>query len=446
MKRLLTATGDVETKDIMYTLLMALPAAVDSLLYVPGVEQIFKTSDIPVNAARFLRENVTYREDGLTHQTIQLPNALFASGFGDCKSFSLFIAAVLTKAGIKNGFRFAAYQPGEFTHVYNFYIDNSNKVVYLDACIPNLQESNKAIKVENMEVSIIGRTPIAHKSSTKISGIGNIVTEIGMFPVRRALRTLIAINFRGFATAFQNAIDNGLGGIVDAWWVQYGGEPDKLRQSISAGRALQPLLGGGAAFDAAVAQDYAELLSTQERLTELLVNARLLGATEAELPSGPWNLSNPQQFNLLAQALNRFYSRIGITAANMINVALIRENVLPERPFIPVPGSGPGRTPVIGTDPVTATTGGVSVATVVGTALPLLILLPGLFRQIGVPEGQFLETLDNAAGYAGGLLPPNTPISPGPQDGPQNGLSNLFTLPNILIFGGLFYLLTRKKR
>jgi hypothetical protein len=439
MKRLLTATGDVETKDIMYTLLMALPAAVDSLLYVPGVEQIFKTSNIPVNAARFLRNNVTYREDGLTHQTIQLPNALFASGFGDCKSFTLFIAAVLTKAGIKNGFRFAAYQPGEFTHVYNFYVDNSKNVVYLDACLPNLIESNRAVKVENMEVSIIGRTPIAHKASTKISGVGNILTTIGMAPVRSAFRALVALNFRGFASAFQLGLDNGKRPLIEAWWNNFGGTPSQLLNSIQTGNGKAPLLGGGDASDAAFAQTIvAENTATQQQILELLTNANLLGAN---FPITSYNLENPQIFSTVVQALNAFYNELGIRTANQLNVALIRNEALPTRPPVIVPGSGPPRGPIIGTGAEAA------VATVIGIAVPILTVLPNFLRSIGVNEGGFLNTLDNVANSVGGLLPPNTPIEPGTPDQNQGtGLSSFFTLPNILIFGGIFYFLTRKKR
>jgi hypothetical protein len=441
MQRLTTASGDIETKDIMYTLLMALPAAVDSLILVPGIEQVFQSSDVPINAARFLRERVTYKEDGLTHQTIQLPNALFESGFGDCKSFSLFISAVLTKASIKNGFRFAAYAPGDFTHVYNFFLDNSKNLVYLDACLPNLIESNKAVKVENMEVSIIGRTPIAHKASTKISGVGNILTTIGMAPVRSAFRALVALNFRGFASAFQLGLDNGKRPLIEAFWSNFGGTPSQLLSSIQTGNGKAPLLGGGDASDAAFAQTIvAENTATQQQILELLTNANLLGAN---FPITTYNLENPQIFSTVVQALNAFYNELGVRTANQLNVALIRNEALPTRPPVIIPGSGPSRGPIIGTGAETAA----AVATVVGIAVPILTVLPNFLRSIGVNEGGFLNTLDNVANSLGGLLPPNTPIEPGaPDENQGTGLSSFFTLPNILIFGGIFYFLTRKKR
>jgi hypothetical protein len=466
MKRLLTATGDVETKDIMYTLLMALPAAVDSLLYVPGVEQIFKTSDIPVNAARFLRENVTYREDGLTHQTIQLPNALFASGFGDCKSFSLFIAAVLTKAGIKNGFRFAAYQPGEFTHVYNFYIDNSINVVYLDACIPNLQESNKAIKVENMEVSIIGRTPIAHKSTTKVDNIGNY--SIGnvffayqfMLP-RAAFLALLKLNYRGWADVLHNARNsmNAAERIVylqtTSFWNSFGGDINNLNIAIAQGRGKNPLFGRGTAADELYLNEQWEQLKQQLSVAEFVgaaieqgyvldpfFKSNTPGPTFGN-PSVDWQLifpgaSNPPAnwptiITSLFQSIQQFFVDQGnaILTAEQGGPA-VDITTLPTRPITSVvPGSGPGRNRV-------AIGSGIEGAVAfMAAAAPVLVAVSQILKQFGLNEAA--GTIDNVAGQ---LQPPM------PGDGQQQPPTTIYGMNPTLILGlSVFgiYLLTRKK-
>jgi hypothetical protein len=470
MKRITTANDNVETKDIMYTLLMALPAAVDSLLYVPAIEQIFITSDVPGNAARFLRENVIYREDGLTHQTIQLPNALFSSSFGDCKSFSLFIAAVLTKAGIKNGFRFASYQPGEFTHVYNFYVDNSNKIVYLDTCMSNLKESNKAIKVENMEVSIIGRTPIAHKATTKINNvgnhsIGNIVSTIYLMLPRAAFLALLKLNYRGYADVLYSAKNStnptelAIYLQMTSLWLSSGGDINKLNIAIDQGRGKNPLLGRGTAADELYLNQQWEQLKQELSVAEFVGTAieqgyvldpfftsNTPGPTFGN-PTVDWQLIFPGASNppsnwpailvSLFQSIQQFFVDQGnaILTAEQGGPA-VDITTLPTRPLI-VPGTGPGRErPRIGT-------GVESAVAFMAAAAPILVLVSQILKQFGLDEEA--GTIEDVAN----TLIPGSNGGNGGNGGNfgngENGFSQFLTLPNIFIFGGLAYLLFKRK-
>lgn len=51
-------------------------------------------------------------------ERVKSPGALYGSGFGDCKSFSIAEGALLRALGIPYKYRFAAYKTGDFTHVY----------------------------------------------------------------------------------------------------------------------------------------------------------------------------------------------------------------------------------------------------------------------------------------------------------------------------------------
>ena len=62
--------------------------------------------------------NLRYRADRPGHERVKSPGALYSSGHGDCKSFSIAIAAMLRALGIPYRYRFAAYAPGDYTHVY----------------------------------------------------------------------------------------------------------------------------------------------------------------------------------------------------------------------------------------------------------------------------------------------------------------------------------------
>lgn len=437
MNKYITADGEIDVKDIMYTLTGALPAAIDSLDRVPDLSIVFNSPNIPIAAANFLRERVTYKEDGLSEQVIQLPTALFDSKIGDCKSFALFIASVLTAAGISNGFRFVAYTPGEFTHVYNYYLGSENNIIYLDACNDDFKEYPRYSKVQDMQVSIIGRTPIVHKSGTRIgSRVNGLFSRLSMFPARRAFRTLIALNFRGNAYALKRGVENGRGDLIRQWWENFGGDYSELLQSINAGAARNPVLGRGDAYDDAYARENLEGSDSQRFFTELYGNAVLMGFPDV-FNGQPINLSNPQIFATVARSLVSFFNDLGITTMNQLQNSY---NTITNPPpvYTPAPGSGPGKT--IGAVE-TAT-----VATAVGIAIPLLTVLPGLLRSLGVPEGDFLEGLDNAAQTAGGYLPPDTPIVPGPPDSGPGGIAGGVSLTTLLLFGGAAYLLLRKKR
>lgn len=70
------------------------------------------------NVWRFVKHNITYRADQPGHERVKSPGALFASGKGDCKSLSIAEGALLRALGIRYKYRFTAYRPGDYTHVY----------------------------------------------------------------------------------------------------------------------------------------------------------------------------------------------------------------------------------------------------------------------------------------------------------------------------------------
>lgn len=70
------------------------------------------------NVWAFVKRNVQYRADAEGHEKVKSPGALFASRVGDCKSYSIAEAALLRALDIPYKYRFASYEPGDFTHVY----------------------------------------------------------------------------------------------------------------------------------------------------------------------------------------------------------------------------------------------------------------------------------------------------------------------------------------
>lgn len=70
------------------------------------------------NVYDFLLTQITYKADG-SKQQVKLPNALVHKGVGDCKSYTLFAAAVFSVLNIPCTIRYAGYKgTREVSHVY----------------------------------------------------------------------------------------------------------------------------------------------------------------------------------------------------------------------------------------------------------------------------------------------------------------------------------------
>jgi hypothetical protein len=276
---------NADTRDIINALARILPAATKQAEQFTFLR---KTGD-PINDAltvgRYVQNNFTYIKDGLLEQNIKTPGAMLATKTGDCKSFALFIAAVLSSWKYKNGLRFAGYNgSGQPTHVYNFILTNENKMFTFDACLPGLQESQNATLIEDMQVNHIAGVPVLNEISTGIygraerqarrqerrenrqerrqerrenrqerreqrreegRGVFQNVKKIGLAPGRGAFLLILKANFRGLASRLAKAPTEKLAG----FWGKLGGDKDKLMSAINDGKNKKPLLGMGEGDD-----------------------------------------------------------------------------------------------------------------------------------------------------------------------------------------------------
>lgn len=90
------------------------------------------------NVWSFVREDITYQKDVSGHEVIKNPAVLFYYGKGDCKSFSLMVASILSHfPRIAVSFRFTAYEGDvNFVHVYIVAKINGRRLpVIIDATI-----------------------------------------------------------------------------------------------------------------------------------------------------------------------------------------------------------------------------------------------------------------------------------------------------------------------
>jgi hypothetical protein len=268
---------NADTRDIINALARILPAATKQAEQFTFLR---KTGD-PINDAltvgRYVQNNFTYIKDGLLEQNIKTPGAMLATKTGDCKSFALFIAAVLSAWKYNNGLRFAGYNgSGQPTHVYNFILTNENKIFTLDSCLPGLQESPNATIIEDMQVNHIAGVPVLNEISTGIYGRAERkarrqqrredrqerreerrenrqqrreegrgffqgAKKIALAPARGAFLLVLKANFRGLASRFAKVPAEKLAG----FWGKLGGDKNKLNAAINDGKNKKPLLGMG---------------------------------------------------------------------------------------------------------------------------------------------------------------------------------------------------------
>lgn len=96
------------------------------------------------NVWHFLRNEIKYRKDDPNHQAIRLPARLISDGFADCKSYSLFTAAILYNLGLPVYFRYATYRNNEVpTHVYCVVKSFSVPMIIIDGVY---KKFNKEVK------------------------------------------------------------------------------------------------------------------------------------------------------------------------------------------------------------------------------------------------------------------------------------------------------------
>jgi LPXTG-motif cell wall-anchored protein len=291
-----TAVKNAKTHDIIYSLCMAVPAAIKQVKQFNLVDTIgLSGSDLKRDAdltGQWIRKNVTYKIDTFQNQNIQLPSALLKSGTGDCKSISLLYLAIMEAAGYNGGFRFAGYRGNNFTHVYNFFVNNNN-IVTFDACIKNLKEITTFTKIKDMRVNYLAGTPMMIDETgieriptaeelmqddriAGIDGIGRLklklpkikippivnkalkgggikaIKTVAMAPARGPFLLLVNMNVRGLAKRLQKFKDKNLQAYTE-FWTKIGGDINKLNAAVEKGKNKKSILGerkiGDVGFD-----------------------------------------------------------------------------------------------------------------------------------------------------------------------------------------------------
>lgn len=223
------------------------------------------------NVWNFLKHSIKYKEDPQSHQMIRLPNRLLLDRVGDCKSFSLFAAAMLSAMGLPVAFRYASYSHSPIpTHVYVVTQDEFGNEIIVDA-VWNSFNSEKPYTFKRdhvMKVSTLSgiglfnkkkrqerkenrqekrqerkenRQERREKKAEKRGGARG-VKRVALAPGRGAFLSLILLNFRGLATKLATAIQRNPDR-TKKLWNRLGGDYNKLKQAVDKGKTKKRILG-----------------------------------------------------------------------------------------------------------------------------------------------------------------------------------------------------------
>jgi hypothetical protein len=166
---------------------------------------------------RFVKGEINYEEDPAGVQWIREPARLFADGVGDCKSFTLFICAVLKNLGIAHTIRFCTYNPANqyVTHVYPIAHMPNGETIIMDAVWKRFDEEKTPFYLAtnfffNMNVyrlSGIGEAEaetilknVADHMTNQSSSLPTYKTDISEMSEREAIAFLTRGNVSGIGS------------------------------------------------------------------------------------------------------------------------------------------------------------------------------------------------------------------------------------------------------
>lgn len=133
------------------------------------------------NVYKFVKGNIRYKADVPGLEQVKSPGALFKSRVGDCKSFSIAIAALCRALGYRNiSYRFTSYGPGDYTHVYPV-VKVGNETYLMDA-VPNTAFNKEApyTRKKDMPAHKAGMNGHPYQNAHIQGSISNFLTIAGV--------------------------------------------------------------------------------------------------------------------------------------------------------------------------------------------------------------------------------------------------------------------------
>jgi hypothetical protein len=220
--------------DIIQTIINQVPAAAAQTVQLAKYFKAATPKETASKIWHFLKNNVQYKADG-EDQNIKLPARLLLDGSGDCKSYTLFTAAILENLKLPYTIRFTSYSANpQPSHVYVVTPSAIIDAVYnrFNAEKPFTFKKNYNMKIQS----------INGPGSCYENPINGVLAAIGLAPARKAFLTLIEFNVFDYARAL--AVYNSRNAAnLKKTWEKVGGDYNSLIKSINTGKGKKRILG-----------------------------------------------------------------------------------------------------------------------------------------------------------------------------------------------------------
>jgi hypothetical protein len=232
----------------------------------------------------FLKNNVRYVIEPGSKQTVKSPAAILATGYGDCKHYSLFAGGVLQNLGIPFAYRFASYKmfDKQPQHVFVVVNPGTSNEIWIDPVVgdfdykkpytyatdrkmalysisgigataqqrADLRAAKAAKKAaptkaakQAAQTSVVAARKAAGRTAGQVLKKGaKVVLKVAAAPVRNSFLLLVTINFAGLATklaaAWQKAPSK-----LQNFWESAGGQINALKKAWEKGSAKKRIFG-----------------------------------------------------------------------------------------------------------------------------------------------------------------------------------------------------------
>jgi hypothetical protein len=295
----ITIKTNASNAQLQTALEKALPGAVAQTKDIAPQFKGATDSDTCRKIFDFLKTKVKYDKDGFT-QKIKYPSALLRDGRGDCKSYSLFTAAILKNLNIPFRWTYASYTPGVNTPGHVYITTDSGCIVDVVWGKFNSEKKpyNKFYKSMNISyisgcepavgaITLPGIKAGLKKAATTVStgAAANAVKGATLAPGRNLFRLIVQNNMDGIASKLAKMNQQQ---ILDLW-KKVGGDPSKIAADIRNGssKAVKKLGLLGLVKKKLAAKGIKGMGATDSQVITELVPAATAAGTAVGAASGP---------------------------------------------------------------------------------------------------------------------------------------------------------------
>ncbi len=207
----------------------------------------------------FLKNNIRYRIEPSSRQTVKSPSAILAQGYGDCKHYSLFAGGVLENLGVPFAYRFASYKLFDKSPQHVFVVINpgTENEIWVDPVLPSFDQKKPytyAIDkkmaiysisgVQNNQInglkSIVKK--VAKKAGTVLKKGARFILKLSIAPMRNAFLVLVKLNVGGLGDKFEKAWAKSPSKVQN-FWEGIGGKISAFKSAWTAGAKKKRIFG-----------------------------------------------------------------------------------------------------------------------------------------------------------------------------------------------------------